>query len=255
MSKIKLLAAISILALFALVSCTSGPISALSPASAPSQATADVSNTGASIDFVSAVESVRPAVVAIEVQLPAQGVSGQPQRAAGSGWIIDSNGLIVTNEHVVANATTITIALVDGRKFTSKAVQTSPDNDLAVVKIDARNLPVASIGDSSNLKLAQPVAIIGNALDLGIRVTTGVVSLLDVSITYQNNLSLSGLIETDAPINPGNSGGVLVNMSGEVVGITNAGLEGPSIDIEGFGYAISINEAMPVIKDLMSRIP
>jgi len=195
--------------------------------------------------------------VAIEIEYGPQGAPGQPSArgAAGTGWVLDKNGLIVTNEHVVASARTITISLNDGRKFTATAVQTNPEKDLAVVKINAQNLPTAIIGDSSKLKLGQQVAAIGNALDLGIRVTTGVVSQLDVSISFQNNQKFTGLIETDASINPGNSGGVLINISGEVVGITNAGLEDPNSDPEDFGYAISINEALPVLKQLASQVP
>jgi serine protease Do len=111
---------------------------------------------------------------------------------------------------------------------------------------------VASIGDSSQLKEGQPVAAIGNALDLGVRVTAGVVSLLNVTITLSTNQTMNGLIETDAAINPGNSGGVLVTTSGEVVGITNAGLQGNNVEL--FGYAIPINDAMPVINELMTQI-
>ncbi len=175
--------------------------------------------------------------------------------AAGSGWVIGQNGLIVTNNHVIDGAQTITVTLNDGRKFTATAVKANSGHDLAVVKINAQNLPSASIGDSSALKMGQPVAAIGNSLDMGLRVTGGLVSRLDVSVTYQTGLTINGCIETDTVINPGNSGGVLINTSGEVVGITNATLEGPSTDVEGFDYAIAISEAMPVINSLVSQMP
>ncbi len=201
-------------------------------------------------DFTSAVEKAIQAVVTIEVDL------GAGRSAAGTGWIVDPNGHIVTNNHVVTGAQAISITLYDGRQFTSKAVRADPAQDLAVVKIEASGLPTASTGDSSLLRMGQPVAAIGNALDMGIRVTGGVVSRLDVTVTYQgNNLTLYHNIETDAVLNPGNSGGILVNISGEVVGITNAALEGTNTDLEGFDYAISINEAMPIINSLISQIP
>jgi serine protease Do len=160
----------------------------------------------------------------------------------------------VTNNHVVDSAQTITVILADGTKHSASSVKTNPGKDLAVVQIQAQNLPTVTIGDSSQLMLGQPVAAIGNALDLGVRVTSGVVSLLNVSISF-GNLSFNGLIETDATINPGNSGGVLINILGEVVGIPNAGLDAPNLDVENFGYAININDAMPVINNLMAQIP
>ena len=207
-------------------------------------------------NFEAAVAKTRPSVVTIEL-VTQDPTTGQQQRAAGTGWVIDSKGFIATNEHVVSGASlnNITITSGDGTKFTPTGVQTDSSKDLAVLKINTQSLLAAGVGDSSKLVLGQPVATIGNALDLGIRVTTGVVSLLDVTMTYQsNNLTLSGLIETDAIINPGNSGGVLIDMSGNVMGITNGGLEGSSTDVEGFGYAININDAMPVLKSLMSKI-
>ena len=207
-------------------------------------------------DFVAPVQKVMPSVVEIEVTYGPQGAPGDPRvrGAAGTGWVIRGDGLIVTNNHVVDGAQTITVILADGTKYTPTAVQTNPGKDLAVVKIAAQNLPQVVTGDSSQLKLAQPVAAIGNALNLGIRVTVGVVSQLDVPASY-DNISLTGLIETDASINPGNSGGVLINILGEVVGIPSAGLEDPNLDVENFGYAISINEAMPVINSLIAQMP
>jgi serine protease Do len=207
-------------------------------------------------DFVAAVQHIMPSVVQIEVTYGPQGAPSDPQAhgAAGSGWVIRSDGLIVTNNHVVDGAQTITVILPDGTKQTTTTVQANPGKDLAVLKIATQNLPAVVTGDSSQLKLAQPVAAIGNALNLGVRVTVGVVSQVDVPANY-DNISLTGLIETDAAINPGNSGGVLINVLGEVVGVPNAGLQDPNLDVENFGYAISINEAMPVINSLVSQIP
>ena len=246
-----LLVAIMIV-LMVLASCTSAP--ALTPSPNPTS-TADPS-TNTVTDFVAAVQKVMPSVVEIEVTYGPQGAPGDPhaQGGAGTGWVIRGDGLIATNNHVVDGAQTVTVILPDGTKHAATAVQANPGKDLAVVKIAAQNLPAVVTGDSSQLKIGQPVAAIGNALNLGIRVTVGVVSQLNVPVSY-DSISLTGLIETDATINPGNSGGVLINMLGEVVGIPNAGLEDPNLDVENFGYAISINEAMPVINNLIARTP
>lgn len=200
-------------------------------------------------DFTSAVEKMIPAVVIIEVDL------GGGQGAAGTGWIVDASGHIATNNHVIDGAKSIQVTLNDGRQFTATGAKGNASQDLAVVKIDGSNLSAATVGDSSLLKTGQPVVALGNSLDMGIRATGGIVARLDVTIAYQNGQTLYHNIETDAVLNPGNSGGVLLNISGEVVGITNAMLEGPGTDEDGFDYAISINQAMPVINGLISQIP
>jgi S1-C subfamily serine protease len=172
---------------------------------------------------------------------------------------MDQTGIIVTNDHVVDGAKTITVVLADGRKFTPTAVKTNPDEDLAVLKINAPNLTAAQIGDSSKLMVGQRVTAIGNSLDMGLRVTNGVVSRLNVTITYsidsKTNVTLDNLIETDTTINPGNSGGLLVDEAGNIIGITNAGLSGSSIDEVGFGYAIATNHALTIVNDLVSQLP
>jgi serine protease Do len=237
-----------------LTACTAVPNTSTPSPSSP--ATTPALNSDTPADFVDAVQKVSPSVVEIEIAYGPQGAPGDPRTraAAGTGWVIREDGLIVTNNHVVDSAQTITVILADGTRYTSTAVQTNAGKDLAVVKIAAQNLPVAVTGDSSQLKMAQPVAVIGNALNMGIRVTVGVVSQLNVPVNY-DSVSLNGLIETDASINPGNSGGVLINIQGEVVGIPSAGLEDPNLDVEDFGYAISINEALPVINNLIAQMP
>jgi serine protease Do len=210
------------------------------------------------LDFYSAVNSTYPSVVVIEVLVQPQDISHQATTAAGSGFILDSNGLIATNDHVVSGAQEIAVTLSDGRKYPATAVQTNPSEDLAIVKINATGLPAVQIGDSSQLKMGESVATIGNSLDLGVRVTHGVVSRLGVSITYnitgQTSVTLDNVIETDATINPGNSGGVLVNLSGQVVGITNAGLSGTTTDVVGFGYAIASNHAISILNALIAQL-
>ena len=191
-------------------------------------------------DFVAIVAKVKPSVVAIKTDT-----------GAGSGWIIREDGIIVTNNHVVAGAETITITLDDGRTFPSEIVRADPFTDLAVVKINTQNLPAASTGDSSLLSLGEPVAVIGNALGEGISMTGGWVSQLGVSLPISAGQTLDDLIRTDAAINPGNSGGPLVNMTGEVIGITSVKIA--MVGVEGFGYAISINAAKEVIDQLIVR--
>ena len=191
-------------------------------------------------DFVEVVDRVKPSVVAI-----------QTDRGEGSGWIIEADGIIVTNNHVVAGARNIAILLDDGRTFTSQEVRTDPITDLAVVTIDAEGLPAARIGDSSRLQLGEPVAAIGNALGEGISMTGGWVSQLGVTLPVSEVQTLDDLIRTDAAINPGNSGGPLVNMAGEVIGITSAKIA--QVGVEGFGYAISINSAQDIIDQLITR--
>ncbi|MCK4698400.1 MAG: trypsin-like peptidase domain-containing protein, partial [Dehalococcoidia bacterium] len=186
------------------------------------------------------VAKVKPSVVAI-----------QTEGGAGSGWIIEEDGIIVTNNHVVAGARNIAILLDDGRTFPSQEVRTDPLTDLAVITIDIQNLPAADIGDSSKLQLGEPVAVIGNALGEGISMTGGWVSQLEVTLPVSAGQTLDDLIRTDAAINPGNSGGPLVNMAGEVIGITSVKIA--QVGVEGFGYAISINTAKDVIDQLIVR--
>ncbi len=203
-------------------------------------------------DASNVIASVRPSVVAIDVSVSAYDFFGEyTQEGAGSGWIIDSNGYIVTNNHVVEDAENIAVTLEDGRIFEAEAVYTDPFSDLAIIKIDAQGLPALKVGDSSALKVGQYVLAIGNSLDMGISATFGIVSAVGVSIEMSADETMYDLIQTDAAINPGNSGGPLVNMAGEVVGITSAKIA--DVGIEGMGYAISINGALPVLEQLITN--
>jgi serine protease Do len=208
------------------------------------------------VDFASAAAKVLPSVVTIEDQQKTTGVFGRQVTAseAGSGWIFNNSGIIVTNAHVVYNATDIQVTLVDGIVYPATVVQIDLNNDLAVIKISATGLKAASIGDSSKLVMGQLIATVGNSLDRGIRFTGGYISRLNASVSYsigQTNVTFNDLIETDSVINPGNSGGVLIDTSGNVVGITNAALMGTT-EVSGFGYAIPINRAIQVINSLIS---
>ena len=175
------------------------------------------------------------------------------QEGAGSGWIIDENGIIVTNNHVVEDANAITVTLDDGRVFSVDpgSIRTDTLNDLAIFSINASDLPTLSIGTSSQLRVGDWVIAVGNALGLGIRATEGIVSRLGVTIPFDQSQTLYDLLETTAVINPGNSGGPLVNLSGEVIGITSAKIA--QTGVEGMGYAISIDIAMPIIEQLVNN--
>jgi len=199
------------------------------------------------------VALVKPSVVAINTEYTSYDIFNRPykQQGAGSGWIIDEDGIIVTNNHVVEGADSITVTLDDGRTFPVNLnnVATDAVADLAVLRIDASNLPAVTVGNSENLRVGDWVVAIGNALGEGISATDGIVSRRDVSITDETGLTRYNLIQTNAAINPGNSGGPLVNMAGEVIGITNAKIS--AVGVEGMGYAISITESIPTIEQLV----
>ena len=175
------------------------------------------------------------------------------QQGAGSGWVLDSNGIIVTNNHVVEGASSITVTMDDGNTFTvdQSAVFTDSLNDLAIIQIEAQNLPAVTVGDSAALRVGEWVVAIGNALGQGIRATEGIISRQGVAIPVAPGQTLYDLLETTAAINPGNSGGPLVNLSGEVIGITSAKIA--TVGVEGMGYAISTETALPIIEELITN--
>jgi len=197
-------------------------------------------------DFRPVIAEVMPSVVSITTKFVASDFFGRQymEYTSGSGILIDGEGHIVTNNHVVEDAQSIYLELVDGRSFSADIVGTDPLSDLAVIKIDATDLLYANWGDSSSLSLGEWVLAIGNALGEGVIVTQGIVSRLNASVDVGGN-TLYGLIQTTTAINPGNSGGPLVNMAGEVIGITSVKIV--ASEVEGMGFAISSNEAKPVI--------
>ena len=201
------------------------------------------------------VAAVKPSVVAINTEVVSYDFFNRPytQQGAGSGWVVDANGIIVTNNHVVEGAKTISVTMDNGTTYTAdiKAVFTDPLNDLAIIKLNARNLPALKIGNSSNMRIGDWVIAIGNALGQGTRATEGIISQKGVSLPVDQQQTLYNLIETSAAINPGNSGGPLVNLAGEVVGITSAKIA--SIGVESMGYAISIDMAVPIIQELVNK--
>ncbi len=227
---------------------TASPVSVSLPPATPPTDTTILSPLP---DFVTLIAQVRPSVVAIttEVSLVSRFGRSFTQQGAGSGWIINKDGLIITNNHVVEGARNITVTLEDGRTYPAKSVHTDPVADLAIVKINAQNLPALKFGDSSRLQVGEWVVAIGNSLGMGISATKGIISALDVSLPTSPGETLYGLIQTDAAINPGNSGGPLLNLQGEVVGINSAKVA--QVGVEGMGYAISIKEARPIIDQLI----
>jgi serine protease Do len=214
------------------------------------------SGTGTQLpNIADVVALVKPSVVAINTEVTAYDFFNQPytEQGAGSGWVIDSNGIIVTNNHVVEGAKTITITTDSGETYNAdiNSVFTDPLNDLAIIKIKATNLPALKTGSAANMRIGDWVIAIGNALGQGIRATEGIVSRQDVSLQIDIDQTLYDLIETSAAINPGNSGGPLVNLAGEVIGITSAKIA--SVGVEGMGYAISIDTATPIIEELVNK--
>lgn len=224
-------------------------------------------------DVSDVVEKVMPAMVSIVNNFTeTANVFGQQytqeEAASGSGIIVgktDDELLIVSNNHVVESADTLTVTFIDGSEAQAQVKGLDSDMDLAVIAVslndlsdDTKNaITVATLGSSDDLKLGEPVIAIGNALGYGQSVTNGIVSALNREITLENgstgleNGSTGTFIQTNAAINPGNSGGALLNMNGEVIGINSNKIGGTAV--EGMGYAIPITSASPIIADLMER--
>jgi serine protease Do len=219
------------------------------PSSSNSQAIAQLPS------IADVVAAVKPSVVAINTQVVSYDFFNRPftQEGAGSGWIIDPNGIIVTNNHVVEGAESITVTTDSGDSYTAEvnSISTDPLNDLAIIKINAKNLSALKTGSVAKMRTGDWVIAIGNALGQGTRATEGIISQLGVSLQVDQGQTLYNLIETSAAINPGNSGGPLVNLSGEVIGITSAKIA--SVGVESMGYAISIDTAKPIIQELVNK--
>lgn len=194
-------------------------------------------------------ETVGPTVVGISNK--SEGFFGLQDAGSGSGIIIDSNGYIITNYHVIEGADKVTVKLSSGKILNATLSGADQRSDLAVIKVDARNLPVAKFGDSSKVKVGDTAIAIGNPLgeEFAGSVTAGIISALNRRIQY--NGAIYKVLQTDAAINPGNSGGPLCNEAGEVIGINSLKL-GSKLNAEGMGFAISINEAKNIMESLMN---
>jgi serine protease Do len=177
----------------------------------------------------------------------------EPQEASGTGFIVSKDGYILTNNHVVADADKVNVTLLDKRSFDAKVVGRDPTTDVAVIKIDGENLPVASLGDDNNARVGQWVVAIGNPLGLDFTVTAGIISAKGrplQGLLGNRGYEITDYIQTDAAINPGNSGGPLVNIRGEVIGI-NSAIASSTGFYAGYGFAIPVTLAKQVMDDLI----
>ncbi len=197
-------------------------------------------------------EKVQPSVVGIVTYIQSnQSIFGGEQ-GQGSGIILSTDGYIVTNAHVISNASSVKVVLYDGSEYNATIVGEDEKTDLAVLKIEADNLTPAEFGNSDQMEIGEQVIAIGNpgGLELAGSVTVGYVSALNRPISTSTGNTID-CIQTDAAINPGNSGGALVNTYGQVIGINSQKIA--ATEFEGIGFAISINEAQPIINDLIEH--
>jgi putative serine protease PepD len=249
------LTAASALAILALGAGTGAGVYASVAPSSTTTVVRDVGSTGAienasatsgSISVPSVYQQTHKGVVDIVVRQPGGS-------AEGSGWEYDSKGDIVTNEHVVSGATSITVTLWNGKSFKGHLVGRDSSTDLAVVRIDAPSsmLSPLAVGNSDAVQVGSPVVAIGSPFGLEQTVTSGIVSALGRSIDAPNNFTIANTIQTDAPINHGNSGGPLLNAAGQVIGV-NAQIQSQSGGSEGVGFAIPSNTVRSVVSQIVA---
>lgn len=241
---------------------TADRIEATSGTTSAKSETSSSGSSSSSSNVASVVNEVMPSVVSITSTIQSSNYYGfgtQESEGAGSGFIVaktKDNLMIATNNHVVSDATSLTVGFADDTTAKATVVGTDSSADLAVISVKikdikdstASKIKVATLGSSDDLKVGEEVVAIGNALGYGQSVTTGVVSAKNREVSLTDGTM--NLLQTDAAINPGNSGGVLINMDGQVVGINNAKLEDTSV--EGMGYAIPITTAKTILTDLMN---
>ena len=209
-----------------------------------------VNPSGDTLSLTDLFAGANLAVVAISTEMTGRNAFGSivTQPAAGSGFIISEDGFVVTNNHVVEDATSISVLMYDGTKYSAVLVGRDPISDLAVLKIDADNLSFLSLGNSEILLVGEQVAAIGNPLgEFANSMTVGYISALDREINIDGTPRI--MLQTDAAVNSGNSGGPLLNMKGQVIGIVTAKSIGS--DVEGLGFAIPSSKAKIVIEQLI----
>ena len=224
-------------------------VSAPSNITEPSLATDEQNN-------IEVYKSISPGVVYIQSTTTVRdffGLFSQPVEGAGSGSIIDEQGDILTNYHVIANAEKLTVSFGGGKNYSAKVVGRDPDTDLAVIRLleaPKEQMTIVPMGDSDRLIVGQKVLAIGNPFGLDRTLTTGVISGLQRPIRAQNGRQIEGAIQTDASINPGNSGGPLLDSHGRMIGI-NSQIESPSGASAGVGFAIPVNIAKRIVPELV----
>jgi serine protease Do len=224
----------------------------------PGLAAAQTPQAARRTPVVALVEKVAPAVVNISAESTVReadpffgrfGLGAERQaQSLGSGFIVDRNGIVVTNAHVIEGASRITVTLLDGREIEADLLGSDRDADIAVLKVKASGLPAVPLGHSSDLMIGETVVAIGNPFGLSNTVTTGVLSAVGRTIPSERGERLfTDFLQTDASINPGNSGGPLVNIQGDVIGINSAIISGAT----GIGFAIPADRARRVVDDLL----
>ncbi|MFN0048187.1 MAG: Do family serine endopeptidase [Cytophagales bacterium] len=233
------------------------------------------------LNFVSASNIVRPTVVHVKCMYEAKAVNGmpnnphmndpffkfffeepgqnfgppQPQQSSGSGVVISDDGYIVTNNHVIDGASSIQIVLNDKRTYTAKLVGRDPETDLALLKIEEKDLPFAKYGNSEKIKIGEWVLACGNPFDLTSTITAGIVSAKGRNINLlrgNTNYAIESFIQTDAAVNPGNSGGALVNLRGELIGI-NTAIASTTGAYAGYSFAVPVTLVKKVMDDLLNH--
>lgn len=226
------------------------------------------------INFVAAAKMVTPAVVHVKstvsisqgqrggdpfeeffgFRMPDRGQAPREGRSSGSGVIISEDGYIVTNNHVIENATRIDISLEDNTRYSARVIGTDPTTDLALLKIEAKDLPFVKFGDSDQVLVGQWVLAVGNPFDLTSTVTAGIISAkarnIGILRDLENNLQIESFLQTDAVVNPGNSGGALVNLAGELIGI-NTAIASRTGTFNGYAFAVPTSIVKKVMDDLL----
>ena len=250
-----------------LFSCKNNPADDQSKGFAQSSSKTNPPSNGNSLDFVRAAKSVTPGVVHIKTLyqdenagnfFPGFGDDNAPTGGSGSGVVISKDGYIATNNHVVENAAQIEVVFTDKRIFNAKLVGRDPNTDLALLKVDEKDLPVVELGNSDDVEVGEWVLAVGYPFSLNTTVTAGIVSAKGRSIgiinsnssgTPQANTAIESFIQTDAAINPGNSGGALVDMNGKLIGI-NTAIASLTGSYAGYAFAIPVNLAKKILDDL-----
>jgi S1-C subfamily serine protease len=233
----------------AIVVATVAVTQGLTPAAATAQVTPSSPVAATTVNATTTAPAGSVAAVAQQVG-PAV-VSVRTDQGLGSGVVYDSSGLILTNAHVVAGAQSITIGMVDGRHFAGKVVGADTGFDVAVIKIDGSNLPTATLGLGTNLQVGDAVVAIGNPFGFDHTLTTGVVSALNRPVSEGQGSYSQPMVQTDAAINPGNSGGPLLDINGQVIGITTLVAAPQGIPAQGLGFAVPADTAKRIADQLV----